>query len=315
MIFVMDRIHSYATNYSFPERMFTIGEEPVGIRVTPYHKPSSIIKILNALEEDETTFIRESPFGKLLEIANKTPFSGRFGRYIFSRQLKICKKQEVWFLFAGKPIRFSIREFALVTGLNCRNYPPQSKKKSKKLLSEKPYWIDLFGTMTEVPASHVVTMLKRKTITDKGMRIKYALLALLSAVVLPTSHNPRISHAFAEKIKDLNEFMSYPWGSVSFEMLMSSIKERNEVSLSQNTIAFKGFVMAVQLVLIEAVPSLLGVVRDGGSSGSEVESGEDEDNNVDDKEGKNSINAVHVREIDASCKVSFFQKRGAIKAC
>ncbi|KAG2330170.1 hypothetical protein Bca52824_001350 [Brassica carinata] len=75
----MNRIHSDSTNYSFPERMFAIGEEPVGIRVTPYHKPSSITKILNALEEDETRFIRESPFGKLLEIADKPSFSGRFG--------------------------------------------------------------------------------------------------------------------------------------------------------------------------------------------------------------------------------------------
>ncbi|KAJ4901874.1 Uncharacterized protein Rs2_15825 [Raphanus sativus] len=156
--------------------------------------------------------------------------------------------------------------------------------------------------MTDVLVSHVVTMLKKKTVTNERMRIKYALLALLSAVILPTSHNPRISHAFVEKIKDLDEFLSYPWGRASFEMLISSIKERNEVSLSQNTIAFKGFVMAVQLVLIEDVPSLLGVVRDGGSSGSEAESGEDEDTTVDDTDGKKSINTGHVRDIDVACK-------------
>lgn len=57
--------------------------------------------------------------------------------------------------------------------------------------------------MTEATVSSVVTMLKRKMVTDRGMRIKYALLALLSAVILPTSHNPRILHAAAEKIKDV----------------------------------------------------------------------------------------------------------------
>ncbi|XP_018463315.2 uncharacterized protein LOC108834473 [Raphanus sativus] len=298
----MDTNPSHAEHPNFPERMFAIGEEPVGIRVTPYHKPSVISKIFNALEEDEIRFIRDSSFGKLIEIAEKPSFSGRFGRFLFSRQLKVLKKREVWFLFAGKPIRLSIREFALVTGLNYRNYPPHCKKRSKKFLTEKPYWLDLFGTMTEVPASHVVTMLKKKTVTDLVIRIKYALLALLAAVILPMSHNPRISHAFTEKIKDLDQFLAYPWGRASFDMLIGSIKERNEVTLSQNTIAFKGFVLAVQLVLIEVVPSLMGVVRDGGSSGSEADSADDEEICVDDDEGMNSINTSHVPDIDSACK-------------
>lgn len=87
-------------------------------------------------------------------------------------------------------------------------------------------------------------------------------------------------------------------------MLMSSIKERNEVSLSQNTIAFKGFVMSIQLVLIEAVPSLMAVVRDGASSGSEAESEEDEESGVVDREGKKSINTRLIRSIDSACKVN-----------
>ncbi|KAF8045859.1 hypothetical protein N665_4280s0003 [Sinapis alba] len=286
----------------FPQRMFAIGEEPVGIRVTPYHKPSCISKILNALEEDEIRLIRGTAFGKLIEIAEKPSFSGRLGRFLISRQLKVLKRHEVWFLYAGKPVRFSIREFALVTGLNCRNYPPHSKKRSKKNISEKPYWGELFGTMKDVPVRYVVSMLKKKTVTDPQTRIKFALLALLSSVVLPTSHTPRISQEHAERIKDVDQFLSYPWGRVSFDMLMSSIKERNEVSLSQNTIAFKGFVMSMQLVLVEAVPALTGVVRDGGSSSSDADSGGDDDMCGDDKELKKSINTVHIRDIDTACK-------------
>ncbi|KAL0846521.1 hypothetical protein Bca101_019767 [Brassica carinata] len=37
----------------FPPRMFAVGDEPLGIRVTPYQKPSAITKILNALTGDE----------------------------------------------------------------------------------------------------------------------------------------------------------------------------------------------------------------------------------------------------------------------
>ncbi|CDY31760.1 BnaA04g16960D [Brassica napus] len=285
-----------------PPRMFALGEEPEGVRVTPYHKPTSIRKILNALGPDEVRRIKETPFGKLVEIADKPPYSGRFGRFLISRQLKVGKKNEVWFIFAGKPVRFSIREFALVTGLNCRNFPPRTKKKSSKNLIEKPYWGELFGSMREVPVSYVISMLKKKTVADTETRIKYALLALLSAVILPTSHNPKILEQHAEKIKDIDQFLAYPWGRVSFEMLISSIKERDEVSLSQKTIALKGFVLSIQLVLIEATPSLTRVVQSGSSSGSELDCEDDDDFVDDDTERKKCINPARVRDIDSSSK-------------
>ncbi|KAF8117661.1 hypothetical protein N665_0008s0017 [Sinapis alba] len=286
-----------------PERMFALGDEPVGVRVTPYHKPFAITNILRSLEEDEVDVVRRSPFGKLLEIAEKPTFSGRFGRYMISRQLKVKKKHEAWFLFAGKPVRFSLREFAIVTGLNCANYPAHSKKKTKNHINEKPYWAELFGTLKEVPVNSVIRMLKKRSVTDKETRIKYAYLALLASVVLPTTHTPKISHEHAERIKDLEGFLAFPWGRLSFELLMSSIKERNEVSLSQNTIALKGFVMALQLVMIEAVPALTEDVHDGDSSGSEGDYADEDELTDEDRRGKRSISPGHARETDHAGKV------------
>ncbi|KAF2530677.1 hypothetical protein F2Q70_00030240 [Brassica cretica] len=77
-----------------PSRMFAIGEEPVGIRVSPYHKPYCISKILSALDENEVKSVRVSPFRKLVEIVEKPPFSRCFGWFLMSRHLKISKKHE-----------------------------------------------------------------------------------------------------------------------------------------------------------------------------------------------------------------------------
>ncbi|KAF8054406.1 hypothetical protein N665_1330s0001 [Sinapis alba] len=283
---------------NLPVRIFAVGEEPVGIRVTPYHKPRAIRRIINALDADEVEFLRGSPFGKFVDIAELPSFSGRFGRYIISRQLKVSKRHEAWFLFAGKPIRFSIREFAFVTSMNCSKYPAHSKKRTTRNINEKPYWGELFGTLKDVPVRNVIRMLERKTVTGRETRIKYACLALLASVILPTTHSPRISHDHTEKIKDIDEFFAYPWGRVAFEMLMSSIKERNEISLSQNTIALKGFVLALQLVMIEAVPALTEVVRDGSSSGSEGDFADEEDLDDEDRKGKKSISPAHARDTD-----------------
>ncbi|KAL0864470.1 hypothetical protein Bca101_043588 [Brassica carinata] len=210
----------------------------------PYHKPHAIRQILNALYPEEVNIIRGSPFGKLVEIGEKPSFSGRFGRFIISRQLKVEKKHEAWFIFAGKP---------------------------------------------EVPVTSVVKMLKKITVTDRDMRVKYALLALLAVVILPTTHTPRISQEHAERIKNIDDFFAYPWGRISFDMLMSSMKERKEVSLSQNTIALKGFVLSLQLVMVEAIPALTEVVNDESSSGSEGDGGEEDDLADEDKNGKRTI--------------------------
>ncbi|CAN7110848.1 unnamed protein product [Brassica rapa subsp. narinosa] len=246
-----------AETHNLPRRMFASGHEPVGLRVSPYHKPGALGHILESLEEDEIEVLKRSPFGRFIELADKTPYSGRLGRYMLSRQLKVRKKYEAWFLFSENPIRFSLREFAVVTGLPCGKYPKSPQKGTKKMISEQP-------------------MLKRKTITDRDARIKYACLAILAYVILPTTHVPKILIGHAEKIRDLDEFFAYPWGRVSFEMLMSSIKERDEVALTQNTIALQGYVHSLQLVMTKAVPALTEVVRQDSST----DAADDDDDNV-----------------------------------
>ncbi|KAL0758961.1 hypothetical protein Bca101_075111 [Brassica carinata] len=191
-----------AETNDLPRRMFALGHEPVGLRVSPYHKPGALGHIIDSLEEGEIEVLKRTHFGKFLELADKTPYSGRLGRYMLSRQLK-----------------------------------------------------------KEVTATSVIRVLKRKTITDQDARIKYACLAILAYVILPTTHVPKILFEHAEKIRELDEFFVYPWGRVSFEMLMSSIKERDEVALTQSTIALQGYVQSLQMVMTKAVPGLTELVR------------------------------------------------------
>ncbi|KAG2306971.1 hypothetical protein Bca52824_026719 [Brassica carinata] len=137
-----------------PDMMFEAGEEPVGVRVLTYQSSSALKRIFTALDAEEIEVIQRSSFGKLIDIAEKPVFSGRFARYLLSRQLKTKKKYEAWFRFAGKPFRFSLREFAIVTGLPCGKFPRKSKMKFKKTIVEKPYWPSLFGKV------EVATLLK-----------------------------------------------------------------------------------------------------------------------------------------------------------
>nr|VDD38076.1 unnamed protein product [Brassica oleracea] len=259
---------------SIPQMMFAAGEEPVGVRVLTYQSSGAIERILDTLHEEEIDFIKASAFGKIVEIAEKPVFSGRFARYLLSRQLKTKKKHEAWFRFAGHSVRFSLREFALVTGLPCGKFPKRSKQKLRETIAEKPYWPSLFGKSDVVTVASVLKMLRRRTVTDKEIRIKFACLAILESVLLPTSLKMKICIEHAEAIKDIDEFFAYPWGGLAFDLLMRSIKERDEVALSQDNIAVKGFALALQLVLVEAVPALTEVVQETCSS-SESDSEDD----------------------------------------
>ncbi|ESQ50304.1 hypothetical protein EUTSA_v10002173mg [Eutrema salsugineum] len=124
-------------------------------------------------------------------------------------------------------------------------------------------------------------MLKKKTIVDKTARLKYACLAITGAVLCPTNHRSKIILEHAELIRDFDEFLAYPWARVGFELLISSIKTKDEVALAQSTVAVKGFFHAIQLIMVEAVPSLTEVVQLNDSSSSSESEGEEEDLDMD----------------------------------
>ncbi|KAG7547954.1 hypothetical protein ISN44_As12g031580 [Arabidopsis suecica] len=109
-----------------PSRLFADREEPAGDRINMYFKLNTIKVVLKALTPKKIETIRPC-FGNLLDLYSKSVFSGKLVHFLLTRQLSVVKRHEIWIVFAGKPIRFSLREFGLVTGLNCNPLPPLDK--------------------------------------------------------------------------------------------------------------------------------------------------------------------------------------------
>lgn len=118
--------------------MIAYGHDPLGEKVNTYQKMSTLIRILDALKPEELNFLRRSPLSQLLEMPNRPVWSASFGIFLLSRQLDVEKENEIWVLFAGTPIRFSLREFKLVTGLPCGKYPSVEKKKEGYIWESGP---------------------------------------------------------------------------------------------------------------------------------------------------------------------------------
>lgn len=108
-------------------------------------------------------------------------------------------------------MRFSIREFAIVTSLPCGEIPDNQKAK-KKNTKDKVYWPELFGNVEDIRVSRVVKMLRRKTVTDKDTRLNLACLAIVSSVLLSTNLKMKILKEHARLLGNIEEFFSFPWG-------------------------------------------------------------------------------------------------------
>ncbi|CAE5976049.1 unnamed protein product [Arabidopsis arenosa] len=214
-----------------PPRLIAFGEEPRGERVNVYHKMKTLCGIFNALDDGERDYL--------------------------SRQLEVAKPNEIWVLFAGIPIRFSLREFKIVTGLPCGKYPSLKKKKKKGIAGKTiPFYSKLFGLEEDVTVERVITMLKKRIVSDPDMRIRCACLAIIDGFLVPTSHYPKIVKAPAEMVEDEDAFLAYPWGRLSFEMMMKSIKEREIEQLAITCFSVQGLLYALQSVVLQAAPSI-----------------------------------------------------------
>ncbi|KAF3501391.1 hypothetical protein F2Q69_00041533 [Brassica cretica] len=226
-----------------PDRMFADGEEPAGVRVLAYHRSSGIRSILRVLSDDEIQFIKDSTFGKFIDLADKPTFSGSFARYILSRQLKNS-------VFFTQRIMVRVR---LVDS------PISSESEDMVEMIEVP---DRMFADGEEPAGVRVLAYHRSS----GIR---SILRVLSDDEI-------------QFIKD-STFGKF-------------------IDLADKP-TFSGFVHAMQLVMVEAVPALTEVVQEAGSSSSESDS-DREDDDLHEKRNKGlTLSPGHARDVDHKCEV------------
>ncbi|XP_020887730.1 uncharacterized protein LOC9321758 [Arabidopsis lyrata subsp. lyrata] len=151
-------------------------------------------------------------------------------------------------------------EFGLVTGLNCQPLPALDRALTKCPPGVTPYWFTLFGGEECFTGEMLLGKLRRPKALSSEVRVKYACLLLVDGFLCRRSFHMKIPKEHVEMIRDLDVFLKYPWGRYSFDMTMQCIKSRSLNQLAQATVAIQGFIHALCLVLVEAVPAVLSAV-------------------------------------------------------
>ena len=136
MFYLLNSVQVYLTN-ELPELRTILDWEvytnKFPAKITVKEQLQILAEIKGALKESELEVFRRSCFGHFLNLdagwteggktGKRNTFAGQYVHFLMLRRMPTKKKRELWFLVEGKSARFSVREFAIVTGLVCTPKP------------------------------------------------------------------------------------------------------------------------------------------------------------------------------------------------
>ncbi|CAN7065629.1 unnamed protein product [Brassica rapa subsp. trilocularis] len=259
------------TTPTFPERLFARNCYPAKPRLNIYSKASiigSLVKLLRGSPEMNCLLGRALFHLPVARCSN----SAKLVHSLLSRQLVTMRLYELWFLFADKPLRFSLREFGDITGLKCE---PEREKvgNGSESIDATPgrMWKELFETEDEdVTVPDVLRMLEQPSLPE-WKRLPLALIALVDGLLVCGHKLLRVTPAYVEMLEYTGSFLQYPWGREAFVSTLSRLTppqpsdpSKMDKSLSvmrlrlkQQSTACYGFPLTLQLFAFKAIPSLL----------------------------------------------------------
>ncbi|CAL9239194.1 unnamed protein product [Arabidopsis halleri] len=226
----MDAEHSIIasssqTSIPLPSTLFKIGEESRGASSINNHSTFKYVKLVKDI-------LSEPLFNKLK-----------------IRQITTTKKDELWFYFNNQPMRFTLREFHLVTGLPCY-------AEDKIQVEENINWPMV--TKEHTPED-LLAQLRALGNDDEESKLRLAMLLLLESIfLLKYALNKPSMYFTAEMLeRGKNKMHTYPWGKLAFDLLVDSVhKLTGKLQTGSSKKDLKGFPMALQLWMLASVPAL-----------------------------------------------------------
>ncbi|KAG2329966.1 hypothetical protein Bca52824_001146 [Brassica carinata] len=135
------------------------------------------------------------------------------------RTVDVKKRREAWFVVNGVPTRYGLREHALISGLNCRNYPLGYKDFGDYKFVRRHFKNGESMRLEDVKA-------KLLAMGGHRDRLKMMVLFFLGSVCAQT----KVGHGandvldfFQRDVDDLGYCKTFPWGRYSFDYMVKEI--------------------------------------------------------------------------------------------
>ena len=181
-------------------------------------------------------------------------------------------------VFAGHPIRLGLREWALITGLECGTYPKNKDVENvmQRQEGENTIWATLFG---DDKADPTVEELRDRLISETDMpawkKLALALIIIVDGVLICDKSPPlRPNEMTVELTKNLDFFCKYPLARTSFLLTLeriASFKGDTDVKklrsgCKQHSYALHGFPLGLQLLAFATIPSIASLLPSEGDT-------------------------------------------------
>ncbi|KAL0713465.1 hypothetical protein Bca4012_020443 [Brassica carinata] len=218
------------------ERLFARNCYPSKPRLNIYSETSIVGSLVKSLSgTPEMNCLLGSQFGALfhLPVAHCSN-SVKLVHSLLSRQLVTLRRYELWFLFADKPLQFSLREFCDITGLKCE---PEVEKVGNDTPSDDVtaghMWRELFETEElDVTVSEVLVMLEQPSL-PQWKRMPLALIVLVNGLLVCGHKHLQLTPSYIEMLEDTESFLQYPWGREAFLSTLSRLTPPKHASPSK----------------------------------------------------------------------------------
>lgn len=199
------------------------------------------------LSDKEMKWFRdEKQFKHVFQLVRKgkNKLQGMF--MLLMRTASTQKKRESWFVVNGVPIRYSMREHALITGFDCHDYASDHNANS---FGSYAFVERVFGTRS-VTVSDVENMLESMEGVCHGDRLQVAVLFFLCTIIRGGRRYNSIPPFVLKIVNDLEEVKKFPWGRLTFEDTMSEIDRLMKKRLNGKVKAdhlFAGFIVPLEV--------------------------------------------------------------------
>ncbi|KAL0541123.1 hypothetical protein IC582_021160 [Cucumis melo] len=222
------------------------------------HKIGSLIK--DKLTKDQLQIFEKTIFGPLLNV--NMVFNGQLIHHFLLRQIPEDGNADgICFSVLGKNVRFTQKEFNIITGLWPTNNPLEKDCDSKRLQSL------LFGSENKkvITCLEIEEIFKNFEFTNDDDAVKVALAVFIETVMVGKDKKTQFDMDILGRVDDEEAFKSFDWSTFFYTRLLNSLKtsfqgkkEAYELKKTRSSKAvsyynIKGYVLAFQVWAYEVL--------------------------------------------------------------
>ncbi|XP_056850690.1 uncharacterized protein At3g43530-like [Raphanus sativus] len=157
-----------------------------------------------------------------------------------------------WFAVNGVPIRYSLREHALISGLDCRDYPDEYEKLGSFAFVDRH-----FDSHKEITMESVKE--KMLSMSPCGDRLRMAVLYFLGTVIRAKGRwNAAFDSFILRVVNNVEICKTFPWGRLTFDDTIGSLNYvmKKLKGKPKNNVNFPGFIVPLEVLAFECIPAL-----------------------------------------------------------